>query len=134
MQEILPHLKSRGSGHIINISSMLGRIPFVVPRSAYCGAKHFLNSLTASFRMEVQATHPGIQFSIVTPGPVRTDFGLNATYGGHDSRSLPGSQSAEEVAEVIASVIDSRRPDVYTQLGYSAQVSDYYTSLGEDPA
>src|SRR5436190_4602044 len=109
MQDTLPHFKSRAAGHIINVSSMLGRVPFVVPRAAYCGAKHFLNSLTASFRAEVQATHPQIQFSIVSPGPVRTDFGLNATYGGHDSRSLPGSQSAEEAAAVIVAVIDSRR-------------------------
>src|SRR5262245_7090469 len=29
MQEILPHFKERGSGHVINVSSMLGRIPFV---------------------------------------------------------------------------------------------------------
>ncbi|MGH7531734.1 MAG: SDR family oxidoreductase, partial [Gemmatimonadales bacterium] len=44
MQEILPHFKSRGEGHIINISSMLGRIPFAVIRSAYIGAKHFVNA------------------------------------------------------------------------------------------
>ena len=48
MQEILPHFKSRQTGHIINVSSMLGRIPFAVVRSAYCGAKHFLNALTAT--------------------------------------------------------------------------------------
>ena len=49
MQEVLPHFKERGTGHIINVSSMLGRIPFAMVRSAYCGAKHFLNALTATF-------------------------------------------------------------------------------------
>ena len=68
IQEVLPHFKARGSGQVVNVSSMLGRIPFAVIRSAYCGAKHFLNSLTASFRAEVQATHPGIQFTLVSPG------------------------------------------------------------------
>jgi NADP-dependent 3-hydroxy acid dehydrogenase YdfG len=58
MQEVLPHFKSRGEGHIINISSLLGRIPLAMIRSAYCGAKHFLNALTATFREEVQQTHP----------------------------------------------------------------------------
>ncbi len=58
MQEVLPHFKERNVGQVINISSMLGRIPFVPFRSAYCAAKHFLNSLTATFRAEVQATHP----------------------------------------------------------------------------
>ncbi len=56
-QEILPHFKSRGTGHVINISSMLGRMPLAMFRSAYIGAKHFLNALTATLRMEVQETH-----------------------------------------------------------------------------
>jgi short-subunit dehydrogenase len=133
MQEVLPHFKSRNAGHVINISSLLGRIPFVVVRSAYCGAKHFLNALTATFSAEVQQTHAGIQFSLVSPGVVRTEFGLNARYGGFDSRQRPESQSAEEVAAVIAEVIESRRPDVYTRKGSSERVASYYASLGIDP-
>lgn len=132
-QEVLPHFKERGDGHVINVSSMLGRIPFAVFRSAYSGAKHFLNSLTANFRAETQETHPGIQFSLVSPGVVRTDFGLNARHGGPDSRQLGNSQSAEEVAEVIAGVIESRRPDVYTWQGAHDLVSGYYDSVGADP-
>jgi len=133
MQEVLPHFESRGTGHVINISSLLGRVPFAVIRSAYCGAKHFLNALTATFREEVQASHPGIQFSLVSPGVVRTDFGLNALHGGPDSRQLPDSQSAEEVAEVIAGVIESRQPDVYTRTGVQSRIAGYYASLGADP-
>jgi short-subunit dehydrogenase len=132
MQEVLPHFQERGTGQIINVSSMLGRIPFAVVRSAYCGAKHFLNALTATFRAEVQATHPGIQVTLVSPGVVRTDFGLNALHGGPDSRSFPESQSAEEVAQVIVDVIESRRADVYTRPGSRARVVGYYESLGED--
>lgn len=134
MQEVLPHFRERGAGHVINISSMLGRVPFAVIRSAYCGAKHFLNALTATFREEVQQTHPGIQFSVVSPPVVRTDFGLNARHGGPDSRSLPQSQSAEEVAAVIAGVIESRAPDVYTLPGAQQRVAAYYASLGVDGA
>jgi NADP-dependent 3-hydroxy acid dehydrogenase YdfG len=133
MQEVLPHFKSRNEGHVINISSMLGRMPFAVIRSAYCGAKHFLNALTITFRTEVQATHPGIQFSIVSPGVVRTDFGLNAIHGGPDSRSLPDSQSAGEVANVIAEVVALRTPDVYTRRGAQERVVSYYAALGIDP-
>ncbi len=133
MQEVLPHFRERGTGQVINISSMLGRIPFATIRSAYSGAKHFLDALTAMFRAEVQATHPGIQFSLVSPGVVRTDFGLNALHGGPDSRQMPNSQSAEEVAEVIAGVIESRAPDVYTQPGSSQRVAGYYASIGRDP-
>ncbi|MEP6506656.1 MAG: SDR family NAD(P)-dependent oxidoreductase [Gemmatimonadales bacterium] len=133
MQEILPHFKERGTGHVINISSMLGRIPFAVIRSAYNGAKHFLNAITANFRTEVQETHPGIQFTIVSPGVVRTEFGKNALHGGPDSRALPQSQSAEEVAVVIADVMVSRLPDVYTRQGAHDRVVEYYNVVGVDP-
>ena len=133
MQETLPHFRSRGAGHVINVSSMLGRVPFAVIRSAYNGAKHFLDALTANFRTEVQLTHPGIQFSLVSPGVVRTDFGRNALHGGPDSRQLPDSQSAEEVAAVIATVIETRRADVYTRPGAHHRVVAYYATIGEDP-
>jgi short-subunit dehydrogenase len=133
MQEVLPHFTTRGEGHVINVSSMLGRIPMALIRSAYCGAKHFLNALTATFREEVQQTHPGIQFSLVSPGVVHTDFGRNALHGGPDSRQLPDAQSAEDVAAVIAGVIDSREPDVYTRAGARDRVAGYYATVGVDP-
>jgi len=133
MQEILPHFKSRNDGQVINVSSMLGRMPSAVFRSAYSGAKHFLNALTAMFRAEVQETHPGIQFTLVSPGVVRTEFGVNALHGGPDSRTLPYSQSAEEVALVIADVVESRRSDVYTRAGAQERVAGYYAEVGQDP-
>lgn len=133
MQEVLPHFKTRGDGQIINISSMLGRVPFAVFRSAYNGAKHFLNALTANFRMEHAESHPGIVFTLVSPGVVRTEFGRNAMHGGPDSRQLPFSQSVEEVAEVIANVMESRRNDVYTREGSRDRIVDYYSTVGEDP-
>ena len=132
-QEILPHFIARRRGHIINLSSMLGRIPHAVHRSAYNGAKHFLNALTANFRTEVQASHPDIQFSLISPGVVRTEFGRNALHGGPDSWQLPDSQSAEEVAAVIAEVIETRRPDVYTRVGARDRVMSYFSALGQDP-
>jgi NADP-dependent 3-hydroxy acid dehydrogenase YdfG len=133
MQEVLPHFKVRGAGHVINVSSLLGRVPYVPFRSAYCGAKHFLNGLTGTFRAEVQQTHPDIQFSLVSPGIVQTEFGLRALHGGPDSRTLPESQSVEEVVEVIAGVIESRQPDVYTRKGARDRIAGYYAGVGVDP-
>src|SRR5512136_1032507 len=46
MQAIIPHFKVRGAGHLINISSMLGHIPFASFRSAYSAAKAALNMLS----------------------------------------------------------------------------------------
>ena len=133
MQEVLPHFKERGAGHLINISSMLGRMPLATFRSAYNGAKHFLNALTANLRDELRQSHPGIQVSLVSPGVVWTEFGKHALHGGPDSRQLPGGQEVAEVAAVIAGVIESRRPDVYTTPGSHQRVIAYLSKLGADP-
>jgi NAD(P)-dependent dehydrogenase (short-subunit alcohol dehydrogenase family) len=135
MQAVLPHFQSRGSGHLINVSSMLGRVPSVPIRSAYNAAKHALNALTANLRMELRERHPGIHVSTVMPGPVATDFGLNALGGGPDSRRLPFAQTAEEVAAVIAELIQHPRADVYTRPEFHPQVLAYYASeeLGAPP-
>ena len=133
MQEILPHFQERNAGHVINVSSMLGRVPFALVRSAYSASKHFLNALTASFRMEIHAKHPGIQISLVSPGVVATEFGVRALHGGPDSRTMPNAQSAEEVAEVLATVIETRRADTYTRPEFHKTVAAYYAAddLGE---
>ena len=133
MQEVLPHLIERGAGHIINVSSMLGRVPSATFRSAYNGAKHFLNAITANLRDEMREQHPGIQVSLVSPGIVSTAFGTNAVHGGPDSRTLPMSQPVEEVAAVIVRVIDTQAPDVYTRAGMRDHVVSYFSKLGTDP-
>ncbi len=126
IQAVLPHFRERRSGHIINVSSMLGRVPFVGFRSAYSAAKHALNSLTANLRMELRAELPDIHVTCVLPGVVATEFGRNALHGGPDSRSLPYAQPVEEVAAVIADTIESPRADVYTRPEFRAQVAGYY--------
>jgi NADP-dependent 3-hydroxy acid dehydrogenase YdfG len=128
IQAVLPHFQSRGTGQIINVSSVLGRLPVAAERSAYSAAKHFLNALTANLRMELKATHPGLQVSLVSPGVVATEFGLHALHGGADSRSMPFAQSAEEVAQVIAGVIEHPRSDVYTRPQFQPQVVAYYAA------
>ncbi len=133
MQAVLPHFKERQAGHIINVSSMLGRLPLATFRSAYVASKHALNALTAGFRMELRPDFPGIQVSSVHPGIVATEFGANALHGGADSRTFPGAQSAEEVAAVIATTIGTRRADVYTRDGAQTMVVNYYSApdMGE---
>lgn len=130
----LPHFAAQGSGQFVHVSSMLGRIPFAPIRSAYVGAKHMLNALTATLRMELAQTHPGVVVSLVSPGVVFTEFGASALHGGPDSRSFPDGQTAEEVAAVIEQAILTRATDLYTRAGAQARVAGYYTTLGSDPA
>ena len=128
MQAVLPLFRERGSGHIINISSMLGRVPLAPMRSAYSAAKSALNALTASLRMELRAQYPDIHVSTIHPGVVATDFGQNALHGGPDSRKLPSAQTAEQVAQVIADVIGHPRADVYTQPAGRQMIAAYYAA------
>jgi short-subunit dehydrogenase len=136
MQAVLPHFEKRGRGHIINVSSLLGRVPLAPFRSAYSASKHALNALTASLRMELRAAHPDIHVSSVHPGIVATEFGTNARHGGMDSRQMPGAQSAEEVAVVIADLIASPRADVYTRPNARQMVAAYFAAedMGEAEA
>jgi NADP-dependent 3-hydroxy acid dehydrogenase YdfG len=128
MQAVLPHFKTRGSGHIINVSSMLGRLPLFHARSAYSAAKHALNALTGSLRIELRDAFPGIHVSTVSPGVVATEFGSHARGGGPDSRTLHGAQPAREVAEVIAGVIEEPRADVYTRAGMREMAAAYFAA------
>jgi len=128
MQAVLPHFRARRTGHIINVSSMLGRLPFVPFRSIYAAAKHAVNALTANLRLELADEFPDIAVSSVHPGIVATAFGSNALHGGPDSRQLPGAQSAAEVATIIADVMDSRQADVYTRPEARQSVATYFAA------
>jgi NADP-dependent 3-hydroxy acid dehydrogenase YdfG len=130
MQAVLPHFKARRRGHIVNMSSMLARVPYATFRSAYSAAKHALNSLTENLRMDLVRDFPDIRVTCVMPGPVATDFGLSALGGGVDSRSLPGAQTAEQVAAIVADAIESGRSgDVYTRLEALERVLQYLRDL-----
>src|SRR5207237_4915967 len=78
MQTIVPYFLERGRGHLINISSFLGRVPIAAHRSAYNAAKAALNALTANVRVDLAMKYPGIHVSLVMPGLVATEFARNA--------------------------------------------------------
>jgi NADP-dependent 3-hydroxy acid dehydrogenase YdfG len=126
VQAVLPHFQSRGRGHIVNVSSVLGRIPLASIRSAYNAAKHALNSLTANLRVDLRPQ--GIDVTLVLPGVVATEFGNNALHGGPDSRSRPDAQPVDEVATVIADVIAKPCAEVYTRPAYKQMIIDYFSA------
>jgi NAD(P)-dependent dehydrogenase (short-subunit alcohol dehydrogenase family) len=135
-QAIIPHFQERGSGHLINVSSFLGRVPIAAVRSAYNAAKHALNALTANLRMELRAAgHTSIHVTTLMPGIVETPFAANALGAapGTSTMRLSGpmaSQTAEEVATIIADVVDHPRPDVYTNPAHPELVRSYYADVG----
>lgn len=128
IQAVLPHFKERSRGHLIAVSSMLGRIPFAPIRSAYSASKAAVNSLMTSLRVELRPQFSGIHASVVLPGVVATEFGNNALHGGPDSRSFPGAQPASEVATVIADLIEKPRAEVYTRPQMREMAAKYYAA------
>src|SRR5207249_7648757 len=74
MQGIIPHFLERGEGHLINVSSFLGRVPIVSHRSMYSAAERGVNVLTAHARMALIPKYHRVHVSLVMPGTVETDF------------------------------------------------------------
>jgi short-subunit dehydrogenase len=128
IQAVLPHFQERRRGHLITVSSMLGRIPTVAFRSAYSAAKAAVNSLMTSLRLELRAQYPDIHVSTVMPGVVATAFGNNALHGGPDSRTLPLAQSVGEVAQAIATLIEQPRAELYTRPELAHLAARYYSA------
>ena len=71
IQEVGPTMRKQGSGKIINISSVAGRIGF--PASpAYISSKFALEGLSESLRLEM--TPFGVDVIIIEPGVIKTNF------------------------------------------------------------
>lgn len=86
-QALIPTMRQKGGGHIINISSIGGRIAFPLG-GWYSASKFALECLSDVLRMELQPFN--IQVSVVEPGPVKTPFFEVANTS---TESLPDLQS-----------------------------------------
>ncbi|WP_241518147.1 MULTISPECIES: SDR family NAD(P)-dependent oxidoreductase [Cyanobium] len=70
-QQLLPAMRERGRGRIVNISSIAGR--WVSPGSGWYGASKFaLEALSDALRLELKAF--GVSVVVVEPGVIATDF------------------------------------------------------------
>ncbi len=68
---LLPDMRQRGVGRIVNVSSMVGR--FSLPlQGVYCATKFAVEALSDALRREVHGF--GISVSVVQPGTIRTSF------------------------------------------------------------
>ena len=72
IRAVLPGMRARRSGGIVNISSV-GGLRGSPAGGYYCATKHAVNGLTESLALEVEPL--GIRVMVVEPGPFRTDWG-----------------------------------------------------------
>lgn len=79
IEQVLPEMRRRGSGRIVNISSFGGRV--AVPHLApYCTSKFALVGLSQSYRAEL--AKDGVYVTTVCPGLMRTGSHVNAQFKG----------------------------------------------------
>jgi len=93
----IPHLRRRGGGFIVNISSLAGKNAFT-GGAAYCASKSGLNAFSEALMQEVR--YDNIRVSYVMPGSVATEFSGRDSQQGADWKIAP-----EEVAEVVIGLL-----------------------------
>ena len=101
-QVVAPHMRKRGAGMLVNVSSLAGKVtlPWF---TLYSASKYALGSLTDGLRMEL--ARDGIHTMTVCPGYVRTDFQRHALGDGPPPKIARRKASAitpEQCAEAIA--------------------------------
>ncbi len=105
IQEALPHFRERRRGHIVLVSSIIGRkaMPF---NAAYCATKFAQVGLGESLWGELR--DEGIGVSVVCPGYTATEFHGVASSERRRRRPIQG-QSAETVARILVKAVRKRR-------------------------
>lgn len=111
--ETLPSMIARGSGHIVNISSVAGKIG-TLNIAGYCASKFAMNGLSESLYYELAPL--GINVSVICPGPVRTDF--NKSFADTPPKSPDALVvSAEFVSAAVIRAIERRSFEVVLPRG-----------------
>src|SRR2546426_3520305 len=107
-KEALPSMVERRSGHIVNVSSVSGKIG-TPHMSSYCATKFALNGLSESLYHELKPL--GTHVSVICPGPVRTNF--RVLYD-HLAPKPPSFMvlSVDEVSRAVIRAIERRKFEV----------------------
>ena len=129
-QAILPHFRQQKAGHIVNISSIGGKVTFPLG-TLYHGTKFAVEGISEALSYELEQI--GIQVKIVEPGAIATDFAGRSfdfqndesliEYQGTVSNLMKGFESAinqASPASVVAEVIWTAVTDGTNTLRYTA--------------
>ncbi|CAD0222537.1 SDR family NAD(P)-dependent oxidoreductase [Chryseobacterium sp. JV274] len=105
---IIPIMKTKNLGHIINISSVAARQTYA-NGVVYCATKKAVDVISEGMRLEL--TEFGIKVTNIQPGAVETDFSLvrfkgdsekaSTVYAGYDALK------AEDIADAIAYCVNA---------------------------
>lgn len=107
---VLPHMLKAGSGHIVNVASIAGKLA-TAKSTGYAATKHAVLGLTDALRQELRGS--GVLVSAVNPGPIDTPFFERADPEGTYVRNIGWFlMPPDKVARAIVSVIEKRKPEL----------------------
>lgn len=137
IQAVLPQMRERGAGTIINVTSVAGRVAPPLD-GMYAGSKFALEGLTEALKLEVG--HFGVKVALVEPGSFGTTFSENARRFGLDAAPYDELDQAwskamnrlrggadvgpgpEAVAMTIAEIVETDAPALRYPVGDDAQM------------
>jgi NAD(P)-dependent dehydrogenase (short-subunit alcohol dehydrogenase family) len=136
IQSVLPQMRERPSGTIVNVSSVGGRTGGPL-NGFYCGSKFALEGMSEALKFEVG--HFGVRVVVIEPGLFATQFFENERYFGVDTEpydelrrqwdattspnSLRDAASPEIVGAAIGDIIENNDPTVFrVAVGADAQM------------
>jgi NAD(P)-dependent dehydrogenase (short-subunit alcohol dehydrogenase family) len=119
----LPAMRQRGSGVIINVTSVAGRVPATAHQAFYAASKHGMNAISEALSQEVEPF--GVRVVCIEPGFFATDIVANADEGA--SRAGPYAAHHEWVLEFY-------RKSVVSASGAPSVVADAIVAAADDPA
>lgn len=111
---LLPHFKMENKGHLVVISSVVGKIGTPL-RSSYAASKHALHGFFDSLRAECY--EDGLDVTIICPGFVNTDVSINALTAkgekqGTKDKATANGLSPELFAKKAIKAIYKRKQEV----------------------
>jgi NAD(P)-dependent dehydrogenase (short-subunit alcohol dehydrogenase family) len=139
----IPHMRERGAGRIVNISSIYGLM--TTPLTGwYQAAKHALEALSDALRVEVASE--GIAVVLIEPGAFRSNIWegagndlqrrIDSEYFTAYKRLETGIRASQrlmgdpiEVARVITSAVTVKSPKPRYLVGYDARAIDIYSKV-----
>ena len=150
IKAVLPGMRQRRAGHIVNVTSMGGFI--TLPGiSYYCGSKFALEGISESLAQEVKGL--GIRVTALAPGSFRTDWAgrsmvrsprgisdydalLNPIRQARQDKSGRQAGDPDRAAQVLLQLVTTEHPPVHLLLGTDALrlVRAKLTALGEELA
>ena len=134
VRAFLPHLLERGSGHLVNTSSVAGMYAYAWDHPTYITAKFGVTGFTEALALYVKPL--GLGVTLLTPGLIETNIGDNARFGGLDDVSrwmgemdLEPPMQPDEVGRLVA---DAIRDDRYHLVTHPDHTLPMFQERGRD--